>query len=535
MPTLPAIDYTNKDFASLRQAMLELARYRLPEWTDRSPADMGMLLVDLFAYMGDVVLYYQDRIANESFLPTAQERRSVQQLLRLIGYELRPPVAAMADLNLVFRTPAAGQPTQVIVPSGAQFTAPAAGAALTFEYLGPDLTIELTSAQVRPAPGGKLLYSRLPVRHSELRPVEVLGSATGEPNLAFQLSQKPVVLDTIQVEVNEGAGWVRWERRDNLLYYIAPDGRAMISDPDARDYTVQFDEKDNAWILFGDGVYGLRPPRGANNLRATYRVGGGAVGNVPAGTIKIAKTTIPLLDSVYNPLAAAGGSDSESIEHAVRFGPLAFRSGQRAVTLSDFVALARQAGGVAKVRARAGGWNRVDLYVAPEGDTCRPAPEALKKRLLAFFEDRRMASTTVRILDPHPVPVEVSVEVVPNANYQSSVVRESVVGAISSLFAFRNVDFGQSIYLSALYGATRSLAGVVAITVTRFRRQDSASPAAELQRQLAQINLASSPEVQALIRQALSVEVEADGRIDIGELEIPLLGRLEIIMKDNPA
>ena len=44
MSTPPAIDYTNKDYASLRQALLELAQLRLPEWSDRSPADLGMLL-----------------------------------------------------------------------------------------------------------------------------------------------------------------------------------------------------------------------------------------------------------------------------------------------------------------------------------------------------------------------------------------------------------------------------------------------------------------------------------------------------------
>ena len=105
----PAIDYTDKDFASLRQALLELATFRLPEWTDRSPADLGMLLVDLFAYMGDVVSYYQDRIASESFLDTAVERRSILNLLRLIGYELAPPAAASAELTLVFNPPAAGR------------------------------------------------------------------------------------------------------------------------------------------------------------------------------------------------------------------------------------------------------------------------------------------------------------------------------------------------------------------------------------------------------------------------------------------
>src|SRR5262245_44919934 len=120
-PMRPSIDYTNKDYQSLRSAMLELARYRLPEWTDRSPADLGVLLVDLFAYMGDVVLYYQDRIANESFLEPAVERRSVLHSLRLIGYELRPPVAASAELNLTFKAPPAGAAPGVVIPHGARF------------------------------------------------------------------------------------------------------------------------------------------------------------------------------------------------------------------------------------------------------------------------------------------------------------------------------------------------------------------------------------------------------------------------------
>jgi len=111
----PAIDYTNKDYASLRRAILDLARYRLPEWSDQSPADFGMLMVDLFAYMGDIVLYYQDRIANQSFLQTAIERRSVLNSLRLIGYDLAPPVTSSVELTLFFKPPAQGAATIMTV------------------------------------------------------------------------------------------------------------------------------------------------------------------------------------------------------------------------------------------------------------------------------------------------------------------------------------------------------------------------------------------------------------------------------------
>jgi len=61
---------------------------------------------------------------------------------------------------------------------------------------------------------------------------------------------------------------------------------------------------------------------------------------VPADTITTITTKIPQLSSVTNPAAAAGGVDHEEIDHAKEFGPLAFRSGQRAVTLNDYVALA---------------------------------------------------------------------------------------------------------------------------------------------------------------------------------------------------
>src|SRR5207244_10619746 len=116
-------------------------------------------------------------------------------------------------------------------------------------------------------------------------------------------------------------------------------------------------------------------------------VGGGALGNVAAGSITVPKTQITGLSQVTNPNPGAGGADGESIDHAVRFGPLAFRSGLRGVTLSDYVALAQQAGGVAKVRAVSSGWNRIDLYVAPQGNSVSAAPLALKQKLVAFFND----------------------------------------------------------------------------------------------------------------------------------------------------
>ena len=90
----PVIDYLTKDYAGFRQAMLDQIPQRLPNWTDRSEADFGVVLIELFAYVADILSYYQDRVANESFLSTATQRRSVAELLRLIGYQIDPGLSA---------------------------------------------------------------------------------------------------------------------------------------------------------------------------------------------------------------------------------------------------------------------------------------------------------------------------------------------------------------------------------------------------------------------------------------------------------
>jgi hypothetical protein len=528
MATLPpAIDYTDKDFRSLRAALLRLAQQRLPEWTDRSPADLGMLLVDLFAYMGDVVLYYQDRIASEFFPSTAVERRSVVDLLRLIGYELTPASPAMADLLLTFAAPAT--PGAIVtVPRGSRFgAAPRDGEPLEFTYLGPNLDLALGSDQVLPgtdADGNPVVrYEGLPVEQGASVGPVVIGSSSGEPNQMFPLPDAGVVLEAVVVEVDEGAGWVRWDRRQSLLFDIGPDGRAELSSPDARHYQLLVDGDGVTRVVFGAG---RRPPAGSDNIRAAYRTCQGAAGNLGPGTIAEAVTPIPGLLAVTNSEDAAGGSDVERTEHAIRFGPYAFRSGNRAVTASDYVALAQATGAVAKVRARSQAWNQIDLYVAPAGPACGPVPESLRHRLLGYFEHKRMAGTVVRVLDARCVPIDLTLELLVDARFATDAVASQVEAAVSGLLAFERVDFGQPVFASDVYAAAEAVPGVIAVLVRRFRRRDQ--PVIDVDAELARHDLPAREQLPAFLRDAVSAEVAPEGRIEIGEFEIAALGQIEI-------
>lgn len=99
-PGLPRIDYRAGSFGSFREAMIEAAARRpeLHNWTARSSDDLGIALLECWAYVADVLTFYTERAANESFLRTARLRESILRLAALVGYEPMPGVAALARL-----------------------------------------------------------------------------------------------------------------------------------------------------------------------------------------------------------------------------------------------------------------------------------------------------------------------------------------------------------------------------------------------------------------------------------------------------
>ncbi len=82
----PDVDYLAKDYASFRRSMLDRMAMVMPAWRERNPADLGIALVELLAYVGDHLSYQQDAAATESYLGTARRRVSVRRHARLVDY-----------------------------------------------------------------------------------------------------------------------------------------------------------------------------------------------------------------------------------------------------------------------------------------------------------------------------------------------------------------------------------------------------------------------------------------------------------------
>ena len=113
-PGLPAIAYrvgTHSTFrASLLAGLSTADRPQLRRLSTREPDDFTIALLDAVATTADVLTFYQERIANESYLRTATELRSVLELARAIGYELGPGVAAETVLAFTIEGAAGGAP-----------------------------------------------------------------------------------------------------------------------------------------------------------------------------------------------------------------------------------------------------------------------------------------------------------------------------------------------------------------------------------------------------------------------------------------
>jgi hypothetical protein len=86
--TIPKFSYLAKDYASFRSLMLDRMSTILPQWQERNPADLGIVLVELLAFVGDYLSYQQDAVGTEAYLGTARLRTSVRRHVKLVDYAM---------------------------------------------------------------------------------------------------------------------------------------------------------------------------------------------------------------------------------------------------------------------------------------------------------------------------------------------------------------------------------------------------------------------------------------------------------------
>jgi hypothetical protein len=339
---------------------------------------------------------------------------------------------------------------------------------------------------------------------------EILGSGNGNAGQVFSTAQTPVLAgqrvlvrepelpppvevaalvavegdDAVTLRLDESGVpeeiWVRWHAVADF-YGSGPQDRHYTVDP----LTGQ--------VRFGDGQSGRLPPIDQNNIRISYRTGGGAAGNRAAGAVSELKAALPYVDSVVNHEAAQGGAGRESIERLSDRGPRVLRHRDRAITAQDLEDLAYESSTeVARARATPPGqfdptnlWldpekplllaqheledaGRVGVIVVPDSADVRPTPSlGLLRRVRDYLITRCSATAEVAISGPEWIRVTVTATAVPVPGELSDAVRARVREAVERYLhpltggpAGQGWAFGRKPHRSDLFALIEAIPGV---------------------------------------------------------------------------
>lgn len=370
------VDYTSRDYYSLREAMIARVKDRLTvteggadvsRWSGTDPNDFGIALIEAFAYMGDIMSYYIDRVANEMSIDTASQRESILSLSSMFGYT---PAGYQSATSTFALSNSLG--SAQTLPAGTQFSG---------SYTSGDTTVrvifETASTAVIPAASGGVpgVVLGIPAYHGESIALrygadeyggagEIIGVSDGSANQSMRLFENQVVENSIRVFVLRGDTYEEWNPVSRLI-------DAGFADTV---FSTRIDANNFMYVMFGDGVSGKIPPPSARVL-VQYIVGGGDEGRIPAN-IGFALEKIPGVSDISALLGTisvtntvgVGGSSPESSASIRKNAPFALTALRRAVSLEDYGNITLNSAEVAKASATADNFTSVTVYVAPAAD-----------------------------------------------------------------------------------------------------------------------------------------------------------------------
>jgi hypothetical protein len=267
---------------------------------------------------------------------------------------------------------------------------------------------------------------------------------------------------------------------DRITTAWSPEPDLLESGESAPVFVVEVEADGTATLRFGDNVNGESPASGTV-FTTSFRIGNGSEGNVGAESLKYQAGVDPRISACHNPIPASGGIDPETNDQIRRRAPQAFMTQERAVTMADYAAKAELNPQVDRAVASlrwTGSWYTVFVAAEPKGaGSLAPTLGRTIKRGLQRY---RLAGQDLEVDSPDYVSLEIALTVCVDPDYFQSDVEAALFQVLSSkrlsngqkgIFYPDNFTFGQTVYLSPVYQAARSVAGVLSVVATTFQPQ----------------------------------------------------------------
>jgi hypothetical protein len=452
------IDYAGTDFGSLRDSLFNYMQAVYPEdYQNFTESDFGVMFAELVAYMGSVMSFKADALANENFLPTARTRRNVTKLLELIGIRLKGPTSAGGNAAVVLN--AASDGADPIISAASRvitLTSPLDGGQVTYtlypvvsgkiQSLG-DSSTDITLARSSSDGETNTSWSNLALLEGAL----VSETGTFDTTQVFKtipLTQGPVIENSVQIFVDS---------TDALSgTYTQVDNIYSASGPSNKIFEVLYDDAYNGTVRFGDGTVGASPPN-SSSYKVLYRVGGGSRGNIIGASINAPiSTTNAGAGVLTNTSVITGGIDAETVENAKKNGPLVFKQQDRLVTLEDYKSFVSRysspaggaAIGTASTRKAYSSGNTVDVFILQKATTTQLQRATLdyKTNLLKAMQSKKMLTDNIVIVDGliRTLDLIVTLFVDSSLSDNEESVKQEAANVITNYFSYSRFGFADA-------------------------------------------------------------------------------------------
>lgn len=444
LPTLPNLHYTSQDYSSMKTRLAQYIQEQYPTvFNNYVEGELLIVLMEIWASLADLLSFKMDQIANEIFIDTVTELENAFRLSKLVGFKPQPPIASRAFCSATI---------QQTLTNDLNL-----GNAIPVELASGDGTInfELFPADSNNNP---ILDGDIIITAGNFTNTNIIGlqgttqidtfAAVGGANQSYQLTQNPVLYDSIRVDVDG----VRWDQVD------------FFTDSNPRnEYRVEFTTTYQGFIIFGNGQAGRAPTQGSA-IQVTYRIGGGTVGNILAGALFVQRgyqapgLNFPITVTFRNYTRGEFGYAGDTISDIRRKLPQFLKTQDRAVSGEDYKIMAstfvspyngQAAKASVALRNYGGAGNVIDIYVLVLAgtDSVQVPSNDFKAELSAYLEDIKMMTDYLCIKDGVVILVDVTLDVIVDKFYRKfqDEVNSSIQAAVNGFFALNNWDFGRTL------------------------------------------------------------------------------------------
>lgn len=414
--------------------------------TDYSEGNILIIILSLFAAIAEVLHYYVDNMARETFLPTARRYDSVVKHGALVDYHARAAIAATVDVILSRSITGNSIGAKLTIPQGTLFT---------------------------DSSGNSWLSARDVIWHSNVTTCKVpiiqheRYTASALNNMVIPTGDRVILnLGTLpngkyyeQGSMSLQIGGETWVLVDTFAK----------SKPTDKHFMVSVDEALNPYIMFGDGTFGKKPAAGAKITNVVFYLTNGTQGNVKSNTI----TSVPSVISssitdatVSNAYDAGGGSNYENFTMLKEHIPLSVKTLGVAITKEDFESLAMLVDGVNKAKADYECGRKLTIYISPDGGAV--ASSELINRVYNLLSQRAPMTTWLKVKSAGKVQIILEMDVTGKKSYKTAEIQTQILTALYNAYSPEQAQIGGSVRVSDIYALIDNLSTVDYLHLTKF-------------------------------------------------------------------